>query len=390
MKKRRAVIYVSAVILLTAGLLAGCALYQGTENGANKENDIPASWRDGGIFSGVYETAYQKLRTMSLEEKVGQMILARRPQNNSLSAVTQYHLGGFVLFGDDFKGKTEDEVIREITSAQSASAIPMVMAVDEEGGTVVRISSNPQLSARKFQSPQQVYARGGLAAIRADAVQKADLLKKLGLNLNLAPVADVSTDPADFMYERALGQPAQPTADYVAAVVETMKDAGLSSALKHFPGYGNNRDTHTGIAVDKRPYSTFTGSDFIPFQAGIDAGAECVLVAHTMVECMDPGVPASLSPPVHQALRDKLHFTGVILTDDLSMGGVKDYAAKANVSADPYVDAVLAGNDMLLMTDFAAGWHSILTAAQNGQIAPELIDRAVFRILAWKYAKGMQ
>lgn len=322
---------------------------------------------------------------MTLEEKVGQMILARCPESGAVSAIQTYHLGGFVLFEQDFENKTKAQVVSTIQSYQDASEIPMLMSVDEEGGTVVRISSNKNLAAHKFKAPQKVYAQGGLAAIQADTLNKDALLKSLGLNLNLAPVSDVSQNPADYIYSRTLGKPAKETGTYVAAVVKTTSDAGLSSTLKHFPGYGSNKNTHTGISIDNRPYSTFENSDFIPFEDGIAAGAESILVSHNIVNCMDKGVPASLSPKVHQILRGDLHFTGVIMTDDLSMDAIKDYTH----NTDPAVKAVLAGNDLLLMTDYEEGYNAVLSAAKNGTIPQDQIDRAVFRVLAWKYAKGM-
>jgi beta-N-acetylhexosaminidase len=346
---------------------------------------MPEDWNDGGIFSTAYKKAYQKLSSMSLEEKVGQMILARCPDEEAETSARDYHLGGYVLFERDFKDKTAEEVSSAIRSYQDAAAIPLIMAVDEEGGTIVRISSNPQLADKKFRSPQKIYNEGGLDAIRADTVKKAQLLKELGLNLNLAPVADVSEDPSDYIYARTLGRPPEETGGFVAEVVETMQDQGLSSTLKHFPGYGNNRDTHTGIAIDERSLGSFRKNDFIPFEAGINAGAECVLVSHNIVLNMEKDVPASLSANVHRILREELMFTGVILTDDLSMDAIKEYTD----GADPSVQAVLAGNDMLLTTDFAQSFDAVLTAVDAGKIPLETVDRAVMRILAWKYAKGI-
>lgn len=352
---------------------------------ASSEGAVPAAWNDGGIFSAYYVKAYQKLLSMTEEEKVGQMILARCPETDAAQVAAQYHLGGYVLFERDFKGRTAAQVVSDIRSYQTAASIPLLVAVDEEGGTVVRISGNPKLAAKKFRSPQQIYRQGGLSAIRADTLAKAALLKKLGVNLNLAPVADVSTSPADYIYERTLGRPAAQTREYVAAVVKAMRESGLSSTLKHFPGYGDNKNTHTGISVDKRSYASFEKSDFLPFESGIAAGAESILVAHTVVQCMDQGVPASLSPAVHSISRDRLHFTGVVMTDDLSMDAVRDYTQ----GADPSVKAALAGNDLLVMTDYARGFGSLLAAVRAGTVPQKTVDRAVFRILAWKYAEGI-
>lgn len=345
----------------------------------------PSQWCDGGMFSDYYDAAYEILEAMTTEEKIGQMLLARRPQADTPEFIQSFRPGGFVFFETDFRDKSADDVIAMLEAMQGAAKIPLVMAVDEEGGSVVRISRNPQLADHRFPSPQRLYKNGGLEAIRADALEKAALFKKLGLNLNLAPVADVSVNREDFMYPRAFGQPAAETAEYVAAVVSAMQKTGVSSSLKHFPGYGNNADTHQGAAVDMRPYGVFTSSDFIPFSSGIAAGAETVMISHAIVECMEPGVPASLSPKVHAILREELGFTGIIITDDLGMGAVKKYAGDAG----PYVQAVLAGNDMLIVADAETAFNSILAAVNSGEIPSAVIDRAVFRILSWKLARGI-
>lgn len=346
---------------------------------------IPETWNDNGIFSEYYEKSYARLEQMTLEEKISQMMLVRCPQDGAVNFIKNYQPGGLVLFEVDFKGKTMDTVISTIESYQQASNIPLIISTDEEGGSVVRISRNRNLSDYTFQSPQKLYNNGGLEAVRDDALIKAALLKKLGLNLNLAPVADVSTNPGDYIYARSFGHPAAETGDYVVTVLSAMQECGISSALKHFPGYGSNTDTHTGIAVDNRPYSTFAQSDFIPFAKGIAAGSESILISHNMTACMDQDIPASLSPAVHQILRDTLNFTGIIITDDLSMEAVKDSIGNIN----PAALAVLAGNDMLILQDYESAFITVLTAVNSGELSTVLIDHAVFRILAWKMARGI-
>ncbi|MPN51191.1 Beta-hexosaminidase [bioreactor metagenome] len=137
--------------------------------------------------------------------------------------------------------------------------------------------------------------------------------------------------------------------------------------------------------MDNRPLTVFEQSDFLPFRAGIVAGTECVLVSHNIVRCMDPDNPASLSPKVHEILREELGFTGVILTDDLSMEAVLGWEN----GADPSVQAALAGNDMLLTSDPKASFNALKAAVESGELPMRTVDRAVFRILAMKYAKGL-
>lgn len=325
------------------------------------------------------------LSAMTLEEKVGQMFFVRCPETNGAELAAQYKPGGYLLFGRDFKDKTAQQVRDNIRSYQDASGIPLLIGTDEEGGTVVRASSNPALFPQREPAPQTLFAQGGMDLILQDARQKSMTLLDLGVNVNFAPVADVSTDPADFIYARSFGQDAQATADYTAQVVDVMVEERIGSVLKHFPGYGNNVDTHTGIALDQRPYETFQTSDFLPFQAGIQAGADAVLMSHNIIASMDESLPASLSPTVHQILREELDFDGVVLTDDLAMDAVMEYAQEGSAA----VLAVQAGNDMVVTTDFQTQIPQVIRAVQSGVIAESQIDQAVTQVLNWKYELGL-
>ena len=334
------------------------------------------------------------LADMTVEEKVGQLFFVRCPEEAGAEKAAQYHLGGYILFGRDFRDSagswlTEDQVTATIAGYQAAAradtGIPLLIGVDEEGGTVVRASANPNLFPHRCLSPQDLYAQGGMEAVLSDAAAKNATLLRLGVNVNFAPVADVSTDPGDFIYDRAFGQDAQATADYVAAVVESMGETGIGTVLKHFPGYGNNVDTHTGIAVDQRPYETFLDADFLPFSAGIAAGADSVLVSHNIVTAMDDALPASLSPEVHRIAREELGFAGVLLTDDLAMDAVRSYAEDGSVA----VLAVLAGNDMIVTTDFEEQIPLVIQAVEDGTIPESQIDQSVLRVLTWKHRLGL-
>ena len=141
----------------------------------------------------------EMIENMSVEEKVGQMFYVRCPSSNAVEYVSKYHLGGYILFGVDFEGKSKSEVISDIQSYQDAAEIPLLIGVDEEGGSVTRVSDNPQLRSTPFLSPRNVFAEGGWAAIDADAKEKGGLLRSLGLNVNMAPVCDITSDTASLM-----------------------------------------------------------------------------------------------------------------------------------------------------------------------------------------------
>lgn len=345
------------------------------------ENGIPLNWLDEGIFSTYYVLADNKLKELSLDEKIGQLLLVRY-SNESKKDLEKYNFSGFVFFEKDFTGKNKNEVINMMSELQKNSKIPLLTAVDEEGGKVVRISSNPNLRSEKFKSSQELYNEGGFDLISKDIKEKSALLKSLGLNLNLAPVVDVSTNSNDYMHARTIGENTSITSEYAKTVIEASKNTGVSYTLKHFPGYGNNTDTHTGTSTDTRTLEDIMNNDIPPFEAGIEVGAEAVLVSHNIVNSIDPDNPASLSSNVHNLLRGDLGFTGVVITDDIAMQALDEIDK-------PTLKAILAGNNLVITTDYETSFKEIKNAIVGGAISEKYVDELAFKVLAWKYYKGM-
>lgn len=323
---------------------------------------------------------------MTLEEKVGQMFLAC-VSNSTISRedIASYGLGGYLFFSDFFEIRTPESVTSDLASYQKAASVPMLMAVDEEGGSVVRISKYSAYRPQPFASPQGVYAQSGFEGLRRDAEEKSEFLLSMGINVNLAPVCDLTSDQNAFIYPRTLGENVKRTSRYIREVVSTMNRKKIGSALKHFPGYGGNADTHTGIATDTRSYQDFVSRDFLPFEAGIEAGAPCVLVSHNIVTAMDESKPASLSENVHQILREELGFDGVILTDDLAMEGVQGYSGEENIA----VSAIQAGNDLLCTSRYTEQIPAVVQAVRDGKISEKQITDSALRVLRWKEKLGL-
>lgn len=351
-------------------------------NNTTNQNKIPNAWLDNGIFSQYYTMAYNKLKTLSLDEKIGQLFLVRYSDTNAISDIQKYHLGGYIFFEKDFQNKTEQEVKDMISKLQNNSKIALLTAVDEEGGKVTRISNNSNLVKEKFKSSQELYQNGGFEAITKDTQNKSYILKNLGLNLNLAPVVDVSTNPSDYIYDRSFGKNTDLTSNYAKTVIAASKGTGVSYTLKHFPGYSANTDTHNNSSTDTRPYEEIAEKDIPPFESGIKAGAEATLVSHNIIKSIDQNNPASLSPTVHNLLRNDLGFTGIIMTDNLDMKAVSSID-------DVAIKAILAGNDLIITSDYQNDIASIKNAIQNKQISESTINKLAFRILSWKYYKGL-
>jgi len=344
--------------------------------------DIPDTWLDNGIFKDYYNFAYNKLKTLSLNEKIGQILLVRYPDDKQIEDLKKYYFGGFVFFEKDFKDKTETQVKEMIDNIQRSSNIPLLTAVDEEGGKIVRVSNNKNLVETKFWASKELYIAGGFERIKEDTINKSKILNNLGLNLNLAPVVDVTTDPSAYMYERSFRHNTELTSEYAKTVIEASKGTNVSYTLKHFPGYGNNSDTHTNSAVDDRTYESILEIDIPPFEEGIKAGAEAVLFSHNIVNSIDRNNPVSLSIDAHNLLRNKLGFTGIIITDNLDMNALSQVDKSI-------IKAIKAGNDLIITTDYENDIKTIKEAINSGDLSEELIDKLAFKVLAWKYYKGL-
>lgn len=325
------------------------------------------------------------INNMTLEEKIAQMMLVSCHQSVDIENACSFGVGGLCLYSHSFESKSPDDVKAMTDSFQNLSDIPLLISTDEEGGTVVRVSAYEQLRAVPFKSPSELYAEGGYELIKSDTVEKADLLLSLGINVNLAPVCDVPLDETNYIYDRCFSLSHEETAKYSELVTSVMKEKQIGSTLKHFPGYGGSVDTHQFMGYDNREYSAFENGDFLPFESAIKAGADSVLVSHNIVECMDSEMPASLSAPVHNILREKLGFTGVIITDDLVMEGIQQFTDGESAA----VLAVKAGNDMIICNDYEGSVNAIANAVNNGEIEESVIDMSVKRILNWKKNLGI-
>lgn len=325
------------------------------------------------------------LSGLTTEEKVGQLFLARCRKETAAEDIAQYHLGGLVLFDRDTEDETPESLRQTLERYQKAATIPLLIAVDEEGGSVVRISDKPAFRDAPFSSPRSLYEGGGMEALRTAEVEKDALLSDLGINVNLAPVCDITTDPAAFLYDRSLGQSPELTCQWVQIAVEEGQTYGIGCVLKHFPGYGNNADTHVGIAIENRSLEELEAQDLLPFAAGMEAGCGAVMVSHIQVTALDAEYPASLSPAVHRYVRETMGYNGVLVTDDLVMDAISvPYGV-----GEAAVLAVLAGNDLLISSDFPEQYAAVLEAIREGRISEEQIDNAVRRILLWKQSLGL-
>ncbi|MGO3116228.1 glycoside hydrolase family 3 protein [Enterococcus pseudoavium] len=338
----------------------------------------------GKIDLTAKEKADKIMGKMTLEEKVGQLFLVRVPEQNQVEDIKNYHLGGYLLFDRDMEGKGQSEIKQTIASYQAASKTPMFIGSDEEGGTVSRLSRN-QIVSPAFESPQTSYQKDGWEGITQEIDRKAQVFKELGIQLGMFPDADVSTDPQSFIYDRTIGMDAAGTSQYVKLSVEEMKKQKIGSTLKHFPGYGNNRDSHVEIVTDERSIDELRKNDFLPFEVGIKAGADSIMVSHNVVQAIDGDRPASISKPVHDVIRNELGFEGVVMTDDMDMAGLADFISQEEAG----LQALQAGNDLILSSSYSSQIPFILDAIKKGEYSEKQLNQSVERLLIWKAELGL-
>ena len=333
----------------------------------------------------VDEEIADYVNQLSSAEKVGQLFLIRVPEENTLSDIEKYNPSGVVLFGRDIEKETKTSLTDKISGFQKESHIPLLVASDEEGGTVTRVSQNKEIVETPFKSPQEIYKESGIDGLKKETKERSELLKSLGINLNLAPVADVSTEKDSFIFERSMGMDAKETSQVITEMIKVMNEVKIGSSLKHFPGYGDNKDSHTEIVYDERKVSDLKKNDWLPFEAGIKAGAGSVLISHNILKDLDDKKPASLSKPVHDVLRNELKFSGVIITDDMDMKGLTEFTSQKEGA----LEAIMAGNDLVMTSHYQEQIPFILEEMTKNEELKKRVDESATRVIKWKYELGL-
>jgi beta-N-acetylhexosaminidase len=383
-------------------LLGGCAIVPESSKDLNSdlgEGELQEEFLEELI--GEEEVVEQKqvideiLEAMSLEEKVAQLFILEMTSLNDGNGVVEvnerveemldlYPVGGVILFKDNIID--EAQTVTLIEDLQKHRRIPLFISVDEEGGRVSRIGNNEKMNKTKLPNmsevgntndPEEAYKIGQILGSE---------LRSLGFNMNFAPVADVNTNPNNpIIGVRAFGSDEYLVANMVVPIVEGMQSEGVGSVLKHFPGHGDtSTDTHLGTTYVEHGIERLRQVEWVPFQAGIEAGAFGVMSAHIhLPNVIEEDVPSTFSKEMMTGyLRNELGFDGLIITDALNMGAI----SKQYSMAEAAVMAIEAGCDVLLMPiPFVEAYDAVLQEVVDGRLTEERIDASVRRILEVKY-----
>lgn len=335
------------------------------------------------------DAAELALAEMSLEQKVASLLMLHTPGTDGVALrafVDQYQLGGVILMGSNIPGGTQATDAAALASMTAAirgdDPFPPLIGIDQEGGDVRRISADIAPGADQLRA---LPASATVDAFRA----RSALLESVGIPLNFGVVADISADPASFIYTRSYGADAAAVSARVASAV-VGEGSRVLSTLKHFPGHGAAPgDSHYGVPQTALSLDAWRASEAMPFRAGIDAGAEFVMFGHLAYTAVDTA-PASLSPEWHRILRDELGFDGLIISDDMRMlqdSGDPRYTDPVN----NVISAFAAGTSIVLYTlpadpstvgvDIAGMIDGVANAVRSGQVSADQIDTDALAVL---------
>lgn len=340
------------------------------------------------------EVVEDMIASMSIEEKIGQLLMCDFRKNaddsgmtmlsdTAAEAIQTYHLGGVILFAENVD--TAEQTTKLVADMQALAKIGLLIGIDEEGGLVSRLGkSNIPHETIEAAADMVDEAR----AQEAGTVIGSELVE-LGINVDFAPIADINTNPDNTVIgNRAFSPDPQIAGNMVGAFVTGLQSQGVSGAAKHFPGHGDTAaDSHNGEVYVTHDLERLKTTEFVPFQMAIDKGVDFVMVGHIKVpNVTTEDVPATLSSEMIEILRQDLGFQGLIITDAMNMGAIVQYYG----SGEAAVSAIQAGIDIVLMpADIGDAVAKIIGAVDNGEISEERVDESLKRILSLKYEKGL-
>jgi beta-N-acetylhexosaminidase len=354
------------------------------------------------------------MQRMSVEEKVGQLLVtyaygttadttdptdvklnredASVGVDNAAQLIAKYHLGGVIYFAWAHNVNDPQQIAHLSNGNQRAAReqgahVPLLISTDQEQGVVVRVGP----PATQFPGNMALGADGNPRDARTAAAITGSELRAIGINQDFAPVSDVNVNAANpVIGVRSFGADPQAVAGLASAQVDGyQRDAGIAATAKHFPGHGDTDvDSHTGIPIITHTRAQWQTIDQPPFAADVAHGIQAIMTAHIIVPSLDPsGDPATLSHPIITGiLRNEMHFDGVVITDALTMAGVR---AKYGDDRVPVL-ALKAGVDQLLMPpNIDVAYNSVLSAVRSGELSMARIDQSVARVLRLKYRLGV-
>ncbi len=383
---KKFILTAAAAIITCALALTACNLNQNQQNTA-ESSETQTTTATETPTQGKEEIT---LNSMSLEQKAAQTIVAGLADtyvDEDFKALADKGLGGAILFSANIADS--EQLITLTNEIRSASGeIPILIAMDEEGGRVTRLPDD----VLSMPSAYSIASSGDTEYCYKAGVNLGRQLKSFGLSTGFSPVMDIWSNPDNTVIgDRAFGTTAEEVCTYGIAELEGIMSTGEIAVAKHFPGHGDtDLDSHYGLPVVTKSLEELKKMEFLPFESAIDKGIQGIMVAHILCEKIDPDEPASLSKTVvTDILKGELGFEGVVFTDDLTMGAISEKYTPAEAA----VKALNAGCDMLLVCfeyeNANETINAIVNAVKNGELSEQRLDDAVLNILQMKNSAGL-
>lgn len=329
------------------------------------------------------------MKSLSLEEKIAQMLIISYSGTTMSSGLktmlNTYHPGGFILFANNIS--TYQNTSKLISDIQSTAEIPMFISIDQEGGTVQRLTNLTSPKATYIPSMTLLGKTKNSQLAHDVGVVMAQELRTLGINMDFAPVIDVMNDAkTSFMKNRSFGTDPKVVADMGVSLAKGFQENGVIPVYKHFPGHGGTSvDSHYDLPVLTKKKEALYKIDLVPFQKAIESNADVIMIGHLSIPNVDPKYPSSLSKTiVTDILKKELGYKGLVITDALNMGAL----TKTYTERQIYELAINAGVDILLMPKNPANAiRYIKESIQAGTISESQINESVRKILTLKYTR---
>ena len=338
------------------------------------------------------------IATHSLDEKICQLFIITPEALTGYGTVTaagdateekieEYPVGGIIYFKDNLE--TPDQTREMLSNTKhfydDHGFLTPFLVTDEEGGKVARIENNLNFDLDNVGSMRDIGDTGDVQAASEVGTTLGSYLYDIGFNMDMAPVADVLTNPKnEVIGNRSFGTDSELVADMAIAEANAMSTEGVVPVYKHFPGHGaTTGDSHDGFVSVEKTLEELQEAELIPFQRAIDQDADVIMVGHISVpNITGNNEPSSLSEyMISDVLRNQMGYDGIVITDAMNMGAIKDNYGSGEMA----VKAVHAGVDIILMpADFHTAYDAILDAVQSGEISEERIDESLRRILRVK------
>lgn len=317
---------------------------------------------------------------MITPEALTDMTTVVRAGDTTREKLSERAVGGLIYFSQNIENA--EQLTEMLSNTRSSSKYPILLAVDEEGGTVSRVAQSGL--AENVGNMSEIGSTGDAAKAREAGTTVGSYLSEFGFNMDFAPVADVVEEGNTIIGERSFGTDTNLVASMVSAWVEGIQSTGVSACLKHFPGLGDTtEDTHEGMAATEKSLEDFAARDFPVYQAGIEAGVDFVMVSHLSApNVTGDNTPVSLSEKmITEILRGQLGYDGVVITDAMNMTAITDYYTADEAA----IKALQAGADMILMPeDYETAYNGVLEAVNNGTLTEERINESLRRIFRVK------